>query len=395
MPSPITLGIPPKYRVICAGIAALVLSVGIARFAYTPLLPVMRAQAGLTDVAGGWLAAFNYAGYISGALLAASLKSLPVKFHLYRLGLILAVVTTLAMGLTDNPAAWAVLRYISGFSSTAGLLLASGLVLNWLLRNDHPPRLGLHFAGMGLGIALSGVAAQLIADRLTWSWQWVALGTCGLAWFVPAWAWMPKPPQTAIGNDARSAPPPPTRWMTLFVLAYFCAGIGYVISATFIVAIVERFPLLHGQGNLAWIVVGLFALPSSFLWDSLCARIGNTGALLTAYAIEIVSFLLPAFGEGLAANLASAALFGSTFVGIVSMTLAIIGRHYPNNPAKAMARLTLSYGVAQVAAPVAAGYIAQTTGSYRGALLMAAVGMAVGMVFLIMAERVDRPPFQH
>lgn len=61
-----------RYRVIFAGICALILTVGLARFAYTPLLPIMRGEAGLTDLAGGWLATFNYAGYITGALMATT-----------------------------------------------------------------------------------------------------------------------------------------------------------------------------------------------------------------------------------------------------------------------------------------------------------------------------------
>ena len=60
-----------RWRVLAAGVCALILTVGLARFAYTPMLPIMRAQAGLSDLAGGWLATFNYVGYISGALLAA------------------------------------------------------------------------------------------------------------------------------------------------------------------------------------------------------------------------------------------------------------------------------------------------------------------------------------
>ena len=64
----------------------------------------------------------------------------------------LAVVTTAALGFTDNTAVWAVLRFVSGLSSTAGLLLASGLALNWLFRHGHRPELGLQFTGLGLGV---------------------------------------------------------------------------------------------------------------------------------------------------------------------------------------------------------------------------------------------------
>ena len=154
-----------RWRVILAGIGALVLTVGLARFAYTPLLPVMQAEAGLTALAGGWLATFNYAGYISGALLAATISDLSRKFQQYRIGLVLALLSTGAMGLTDDIYLWVALRFVSGVSSTAGLLIASGPVLNWLMRHGHRPELGLHFAGIGLGIVVSGLAVAAMLHR--------------------------------------------------------------------------------------------------------------------------------------------------------------------------------------------------------------------------------------
>ncbi|MFX5530350.1 YbfB/YjiJ family MFS transporter, partial [Acinetobacter baumannii] len=60
--------------------------------------------------------------------------------------------------------------------------------------------------------------------------------------------------------------------------------------------------------------------------------------------------------------------------------------------AKAMARMTLSYGVAQIAAPAMAGYIAAATGSYRGALTMAAAFMIADMVLLELLRRTDTMP---
>jgi MFS family permease len=86
-------------------------------------------------------------------------------------------------------------------------------------------------------------------------------------------------------------------------------------------------------------------------------------------------------------NLLSAVLYGGTFVGIVSLTLTLIGRSFPDNPAKAMARLTLSYGVAQIVAPAMAGSIAAQTGSYRGALVITAVVMLAGMGLLLVMLR--------
>ncbi|MDD3353448.1 YbfB/YjiJ family MFS transporter [Zoogloea sp.] len=378
-----------RYRVIFAGICALILTVGLARFAYTPLLPIMRGEAGLTDLAGGWLATFNYAGYITGALMAATISDLGRKFQLYRIGLVVAVVSTAAMGMTQDINLWVALRFVAGMSSTAGLLIASGLVLNWLIRHGHKPELGLHFAGIGLGIVVSGLAVAGMVGNLAWDGQWIGLGLLGVAFFLPAWFWLPAPGAVK-AQPAKALPPPSRRWMQLFLASYFCAGFGYVISATFIVAIVEKLPMLTGKGGWVWVIVGLAAVPSSFLWDRIARAQGQIPALLLAYGLQIVSIVLPAISEGTLANLISAVLYGGTFAGIVSLTLAIIGRCFPANPAKAMARLTLSYGVAQIVAPAMAGYIATLTGSYQGALIVAAWVMGVGMLLLVAVGREEK-----
>lgn len=116
-----------KYYVLAAGVISLVLLLGIARFAYTPLLPIMQGQTILNDLNAGWLASINYAGYMCGALIASSVSNLMLKDLLYRVGLITAVVTTAGMALAENIILWAVMRFFAGLSSAAGLLIASGL----------------------------------------------------------------------------------------------------------------------------------------------------------------------------------------------------------------------------------------------------------------------------
>ena len=382
-----------RYQVVLAGVCALILTVGLARFAYTPMLPVMRNQAGLSYLGSGWLATVNYAGYMSGALLASMISNLNLKFVLYRFGLVLALLGTAGMGLTQDMALWLLLRFIAGLSSTAGMLLGSGLVLNWLIRQRHRPQLGLHFAGLGLGIVVSGLAVAAMAQGLAWDQQWLALGLLGVVFWVPAWRWMPAP--AAQQGNATALPPetPPRRWMTLFMAVYFCAGFGFAIGATFIVAILEKLPLFAGNGGWVWVVVGLAAAPSSFVWDRVAHAIRPIAALLLGFGLQLVSLLLPAISDNPALNLLSAVLFGGTFVGIVNLTLTLIGRRFPANPAKAMARMTLSYGVAQILAPAMAGAIAAASGSYRDALLVAAAFLGLGMVLLVLlARQADQTP---
>lgn len=376
-------------RVMAAGMCSLVLTVGVARFAYTPLLPAMQAQAGLTDVAGGWLATLNYAGYMAGTVLAATLTNPVLKHRLYRAGLLVAVLTTAGMGVTNDAITWTVLRFAAGLSSAAGMLLGSSLVLGWLVRQGRRAELGIHFAGMGLGIVATGMAVALTAGTLDWARQWLLMAVLGMVLLVPAWAWMPVPSGGQAAGTGRqdTAALPSRQWMGLLTAAYFCAGFGYVVSATFLVAVVERQPGLAGSGGAVWMMAGFTAIPACAVWDRIARRIGEVRSLMLAYAAQIASILMPALGGSIAVAVLAAALYGATFIGIVGLTLALVGRRCPENPARAMARLTLSYGAAQVLAPALAGGIAEATGSYKGALFLAAAVMAAGMVLLALLQR--------
>lgn len=372
------------WQVIVGGVAALVLSIGVARFAYTPLLPLMQAQAGLSDLAAGWLAATNYLGYMSGALLAATLESPLWRRRLYSAGLIVGLASTVLMALSANIWLWALSRYLGGLSGAAGMLLGSGLVLGWLMRAGRRPELGLYFTGLGLGIVVSALGTLLMGRLgLDWRGHWWGFAAIGMLALIPSWAWRPPVPAAPLAQAGAAATLPARRWIGQMMAMYFCAGWGFVISATFTVAIVERQPLLAGQGPWAWLLVGLAATPAVFVWDFIARRLGELQALLLAFALQLLSVALPAWSDSLAAALAGALLYGATFIGIVSLTLALVGRRSPANPGKAMARLTLSYGAAQVSAPALAGAMAQASGSYAGALWITAAVLALGAGLLL------------
>lgn len=372
------------WQVTTGGVCGLVLTIGLARFAYTPLLPSLQAQTGLTDAGAGALAAINYAGYMSGALAAAWIDDVRWRHRLYSMGLWMALLTTAAMALSTWMPAWALWRYIGGLCGATGMLLGSGLVLGWLMRHGHRPELGLHFMGIGLGIVVSALGAWGLAQLWPEWWrQWVAFAVLGVVFFVPAWMWRPPvPPAVAAAQVDDGAHTVSRRWLWTMLGSYFAAGWGFVISATFTVAMVEREPALAGQGPWAWALVGVAAMPAVFVWDRVARRIGDTRALLLALGLQTVSVVLPALSGSLAAAMAGAVGYGATFIGIVSLTLALVGRRSPHNPGKAMARLTLSYGAAQMIAPVVAGVMAQTTGTFRGALWLTAGVMAAGMALL-------------
>ena len=381
-----------KYYVLAAGVISLVVLLGIARFAYTPLIPVMISASVMSDISAGWLATLNYAGYLCGAVLAATIGDLMLKDKLYRAGLITAIITTLAMAFTDNVYLWAFLRFMSGLSSAAGLSIGSGLVLNWLIRNNYRSELGIHFMGMGLGIVFTAIACELMVNQLTWSTQWIVLGVCAALLSIPAWRWLPRPHNGTVHSSGQvlKDKPPSARFFWLMVMSYFCAGFGYVISATFTVAMVERLPGLAGEGQLVWLLLGLTAIPAVIYWDKLARRIGTLYTLLICYLIHIIGIVLPLFSQTLTAAIVSGMLYGATFIGIVGLVLTMAGRFYPTKPAKLMGKLTLSYGVAQIIAPAIAGYMAAQTGQYSAALFMAAIMMVLGTILLLILIYTER-----
>ncbi len=384
-----------RWKVLSAGIMSFLLMVGIARFAYTPLLPQMQAQAGLSIAGGGWLAAINYLGYLLGAVFASQINHDRLKFSLYRWGLVVAVVTTVMMGGSEDFRIWAVSRFLAGLSSAACFLLGSGLVLNWLIRNDHRSELGIHFSGVGLSIAFCALAVELLRSSLDWSGQWLVLALVGALILIPAWVWMPPPQEgaarTAKGEEMVDSPPGPG-FMRLFLLAYFCAGVGYVITTTFIVAIVDRLPGLEGQGVWAFVVLGLAAAPAVVLWDLLARRVGTLNALLAAYLMQVVAILLPLYRPELWTTMASAVLFGASFLGIVSLVLSMAGRYYPTRPAKMMGKMTMAYGLGQIIAPAIAGLLAARSGNYNSGLYMAAAMMVLGSFLIVRLKVLNRTP---
>ena len=381
-----------RLKVLTAGICSLILTLGIARFAYTPLLPLMQKQSSLGISQGGWLASINYMGYLTGAVIASFISDLVLKDRLYRLGLIMAVVTTAAMGFTENLWLWSALRYVSGLSSAAGLLLGSGLILNWLMRHNHRSELGIHFSGLGLGIAFCALVVELMTSHYLWDQQWYLLALMGIVFFIPAWIWLPSPKNAATPHkdSTMGDNPPSPLFLRILMASYFCAGVGYVVSATFIVAIVDQLPGLEGKGSWTFLILGLAAAPACIIWDLIARKFGNLNALFLAFLLQAIGILMPVIQPNLPMTMIGAALFGGTFIGLVSLVLTMAGRYFPTRPAKMMGKMTISYGVAQILAPFVTGILAERSGNYSDGLYIAAFMIGVGALLILLLKVIEK-----
>ena len=369
-----------RFKVLFAGICSMLLTVGVARFSYTPMLPIMQQEAGLGIAEGGWLAAINYLGYLLGALIAAKVSSLHTKDRLYRTGLVVAIVSTFMMGVSNDFWVWAISRFVAGVCAVGGMLLGAALILNWLLRHDMRSELGIHFSGLGLGIAMVALFVEIASRYLDWSQQWFGMTLLGLLLLIPAWRWLPPPNSSGMSQQGTKLVdrPPRRAFLITFMLSYFCAGIGYVVSATFIVALIDQLPGLQGKGTWAFLLLGLCAAPATMLWDLFARRWGPYNAMVLAFMIQGIAALLPVISPTLPMALASAALFGMTFTGIVSLVLTLAGLYYPTKPAKMMGNMTMCYGVAQIFAPALTGVLAERAGNYHAGMYLAAAGLFAG-----------------
>ena len=364
------------------GLIAMAVGIGIGRFVYTPILPPMLAALGLSKSTAGLIASANFAGYLAGAL-GATRAALPGSRRAWLLGALLtSAVTTASMGLTTSLAGFLVLRFLGGVVSALALILASALVLDRLAEAGRPGLMALHFAGVGVGIAVSAalVATQL-ADGVGWTAMWQAsgavslLGTLAVAVLVPAG----RDPTAPVRASRGTVRDPRLRRITL---AYGLFGFGYVITATFMVAIVRAAPAIRALEPVIWIVVGLAAAPSVMLWSRLAQRIGIPAAFAIAALAEAVGVLASVVWPSVIGICLAALLVGGTFVGLTALGLVrgrelargvvAPGEQTVRDPRRVIAAMTGAFGVGQIVGPTLAGVLSDALGGFAVPSMIAA-----------------------
>jgi MFS family permease len=351
---------------------------GVGRFVYTPILPLMRAGAGLSAGAGANLATANYIGYLVGAFVGILAPAAVRSRALLRSSFVVLTGTLAAMPATHDTAVWFALRLPAGVASALIFVIAVSSLLGHL--REYPAHLpGWAFGGVGAGIALSGLLVLVLRPVADWRAAWWASAALAAVLAVASWNLRPEAPPTttqaakaakATTDTAATADsgrgPRTHRWFTALLASYTLEGIGYIIAGTFLVAAIEQSspgPL----GGGAWVLVGLAAVPSSALWARLGRRWSRPDLLLAALVVQAVGIALPALIGGAPAALVSAVLFGATFIGVSTLALAT-GAHleFP----RSVALLTAGYSVGQILGPLVAAPLLHH--GYQQALILAA-----------------------
>ena len=366
---------PSPLRLALAGMVALAVAQGIGRFVYTPILPGMMEGLHLTPADAGWIASANYLGYLIGALAAAGGWAHGHERRLMFAGLAASAVLAGLMGLNETMPAFLVIRFLAGLASAFVMVFMASIVFSHLAETGRGDLQALHFGGVGLGIAASSaLLAILVSEHAGWAagWLWSGfLSAVGLV-IVMLLAGSATP---ANGVDGREPALPKDRALVKMIVAYGLFGFGYVVTATFLVAIVRQ----GGGGRVfeavVWMVAGLAGFPSTWFWQKLAARIGLYAAYATTCLIEVVGVAASVVVKGAAGPLIAGVLLGGTFIAITALGIQMGRLLAPRAPRRTFAVMTAAFGLGQIVGPVAAGLLAQASGNYTLASLMAAAAL--------------------
>ena len=370
---------PGPWSIALAGLVSLAVAMGIGRFAFTPILPMMLSD-GVVELPGAsWLASANYLGYMLGALLCtlqpwlwARFRWLPLLAYssLVRAGLIATGVLTLAMA-WQVPGAWPGLRFAAGITSGVVFVYTSGWCLSRLARLGVPAMGGIIYAGPGLGIIVSGLLASgIVAWHGTAATGWLIFGV--LAFGLSATVW-----HILRGGDERLAPLAPRvtgasgaeparhgrAEITIFTLAYGLAGFGYIITATFLPVIARA--ALPGSAwlDMFWPIFGLGVTAGALLATRLPPGKDFRLLLSGCYFLQALGIAASLWSPSLAGFAIGSLLLGLPFTAITFFAMQEARRLRPATAASFMGLLSATYGVGQILGPPLVALLLSQAGS--------------------------------
>lgn len=343
------------------------LALGLGRFAYALVLPLMQGAWGLSYAEAGLLGSANTLGYLLGAFLSHRL----LRRTGYRWGFFLALLFQGAVlaftGSGGFPWVFA-LRLFQGF--LGALVFVGGAALLMTLGGSGRA-LGVYYGGVGVGLLLApwillGVGSPEAA--------WARLGVFSLLLGLPVlhtWPLLREPPPPARGEGGLGIILP-------LLLAYGLYGAGYIGYMTFVAAAV-------GEALLLFTLLGVGALLTGPLWGPWVERVGGRRGL---FHVLLVLFLgsLPPLAQSLPAL--SAFLFGLSFLGVITaLTQAFRALLPPSAWPRAMGLSTAAFALGQAMGPTVAGSFAEVAGTGEGALWAASVLLLLALLPVLPRQR--------
>lgn len=355
-------------------------AMGIGRFVYTPILPSMMDSVGLSSSDAGLIASSNYAGYFLGAVLASGNWGQGRERAIALYSLLGSAVLAASMGLTENVPAFLVIRFFAGVASALVMVFVSTIVFARLAAAGRGDLQVWHFSGVGVGIAASSLmTGSLLLAGSGWQTSWLWAGGLSLAGVVVVWLLI-DPAPAAVGRPVAEPPMPKSRALAKTIFAYGLFGFGYIVTATFLVAIVRQGEAGRLFESVVWLVTGLAIIPSVWLWAFGVRRWGLPATMALGCAVEAVGVGASVAMGSYVGPLVGGFLLGGTFVAITAFGLQQGRQLAQQSPRRVMALMTVAFGLGQILGPIAAGLIADRSGSFTAPSLLASAVMILAAV---------------
>jgi len=387
MPSVKLLDKNNNTAILLAGILSIIIGLGVARFVFTSLLPSMLENY-LSIKFAGILASVNYVGYLGGSIFSMFIKDINQKVMLFRIGIILSILTTLVLALSINDILWLISRILAGFGSAMVFVVGSAIVMMKLKMENKIKAMGVHFSGIGFSILVTDLIIRgTLGSGLTWENSWLVLALFGVIlspYCVYILSFDKKTEQKVIKYKFDKSLF--SFFAILIIMSYFTAGVGFVIEATFLPDIINSVKGLEGYGGLTWTLVGIASIPSCIILMTLASKKGSVNVIIIAMLAQIVGILIPIFTKNMYLNLFSGILYGGTFAGLVALFMNLSGKLAESNPVALMGAATTSYGIGQVSAPLYSVYFVQKYGNYDYALFLTALILFSGVLLLLFSK---------
>ncbi|KWF09934.1 YbfB/YjiJ family MFS transporter [Burkholderia pseudomultivorans] len=370
-----------------ACMVGLAVALGVGRFAFTPLMPLMLADGSIGLKAGSWLASANYAGYFVGAVSCAALRVAPAR--MVRLGLAATVLLTAAMGVGHLLPVWLAVRFVAGVVSAWTFVFMSQWGLRRLAELHAPGWSGVIYAGPGVGIVLTGlIGSALAGHRAAPGW----LGFAALAAVLSAAIWRTFAAAPATGAPATAAAPQAAAvaapaagarrhradaaWL---VVLYGMPGFGYIITATFL-PVIARAALPAGSPwpDLFWPMFGAALIVGAIAAARLPGHWDNRLLLAAGCATQALGIVAGIVWPNAAGFSIGSVLLGLPFTAITLFAMREARRLHGERAAGLMGYATASYGIGQILGPLVAAPLTARFGSFSPALWVAVAALLAG-----------------
>jgi len=372
--------------IAAAAFTALAVAMGIGRFAFTPVLPMMQQDFGEGVREGGWLASANYLGYFLGALSAMH-RSLSPRLAI-RLGLVVIALGTMAMPLVHGFTAWWLLRFFPGLASAWVLVFTSAWALEHLTRSRRPALSGVMYAGVGGGMVFAKAAyPHALIAGFGADMAWAVMGLASLLATMALWPLAPS------ASTPAAPPASPGRSIAIpgfgrLVFCYGAFGLGYIIPATFLPVMARQAIADPAVFGWAWPIFGAAAAASTWFAARLSESIGARAVWSLGSCVMAIGVLAPLAVPGPTGIVLAALAVGGTFM-VNTMAGMQEARRIGGTQARhLMAAMTSAFAAGQIVGPLLVGALIPWRNGFAAALIIAASVLLVAAWILVAARSV-------